>query len=275
MKWRCLAVVAVGCLLGAALSVPARAQDTDNKGKEEFYGTITRDIFTAAELADFGKKHKAPEAYLAAAGLLLKVHAYTDGKPLPTLEPAGEPEVPKKAKAEEPKKGKRVKPRAEKGSAAKGAPAKAEASQEPTFQKQAEDLFKAARGLKVMKSRELEEMIRAVKARTYTLTKEYKEYKAFAGRSIEGGPKQISRKVQVGGSHSYMIRFQANEPAAVALKSDVPVRIRVGVPGKPLLLDTIVTTSRFTWTPEGNLSSNVKVEVQSKDKAAQYTFFAN
>ena len=79
-RWLAVAVM-VGGLAGlAGLEGPALAQGKGKKGGEDAKADAIKDLLTAAEVAEFGRKHKAPEALIAAAGLLLRVDALTGGK---------------------------------------------------------------------------------------------------------------------------------------------------------------------------------------------------
>src|SRR5436305_14071895 len=84
-KWRRLAAVGIVGLLAVALSdLVAVGQPRARKEEGHYAGLISKDVITAMELAESGRQDKAPEALLAAAGLLLKAHAYTGGS-LPPL----------------------------------------------------------------------------------------------------------------------------------------------------------------------------------------------
>ncbi len=134
------AAVLAGSLLvsGQAFPEPAKAKQARGKqpSDQEVNAQIVRDLLLAAELTEVGRRDRAPEALLTAAGLLLKVQAQTGGK-LKTL-------VPKKVEDE------------------KGNVIELPAGAARSFEKQAEDLFDEVEGQGLPGTKEL---IKAIKDR--------------------------------------------------------------------------------------------------------------
>src|SRR5690242_12231851 len=79
-RWPAVAVL-IGSLGALSLADAVQAQGKKPKrSAEEAWADDVKLLAAADEVAEFGRKSKAPEALVAAAGMLLKVNALTGGK---------------------------------------------------------------------------------------------------------------------------------------------------------------------------------------------------
>jgi hypothetical protein len=238
-KWRWLLMVAA-LLLGAAVLTPVSAEDKPAKEEAvDVHAKTLQYLATSSEMAEFGRKNKAPEALVAAASMLMKVQAQTDGK-MPTIKDVPEDE-----------KGNKIKD------------AKAEESK--SFEAQAKELFVEALGMGTdLKVPGINGLVNAAEKRKYT---------AWGARDLAGGPRRLDRWVQAGALHSYWFDFHANRPAGVVCHSDAPVRLVIHRPGVGELFSTIGNNSYYNWSPAGAGTVRIQVRVHALARGVHYTLY--
>jgi hypothetical protein len=243
-KSRWLMAVVIGGSVMVSLASRTRADDKDKPpSDEELRAQMVKCLATAAEVEQFGRKHKAPEALVSAGGILLKVDALTRGK-MEKLE--GDVEDDKGNKLDVP------------------------AEEEKSLKEQANKLFSEAREMGAsmdLRPGTVEALIKAARVRNYSADEEFK------GRGAIGGPKRITRKIQAGGHQVHSVRFRANEVASIAFQSNYPVRLRIVSPGQGDLSNNIVQTNFYNWVPRQPIT--IRISVQNLGHNAQYTITTN
>jgi hypothetical protein len=236
------AVLMAGCLSATPLQESARA---DEEGTKKTKARIQAEkaqlaiklLGTAPEVAEFGRKEKAPEALIAAAGMLLKAWSL-----------AGEPK--EYDGTVEDKDGKKVDVPAEKAK---------------TLKDQAKAIFEEARDLAKTNAEAtaINVLIKATEAR----------HKEEAREAIT--PLQVTRKVGAGGDHQYTVKFETHSPASVAFHSTHPVRFEILEPGPGKILELVGTSGHYTWSPKGEgATKNVIILVFGTNKMTEYTVYA-
>jgi hypothetical protein len=238
--WRWVALVLTVGFAGVALHGPAFAQDKKEgiKDKEERERLeALRLIDAAAETAALGREGKAPEALVAAGGMLLR------SKWL-----AGNPEQ-LKGDVED-KDGTKVKEPAE---------------EVKTLDKQADELFDAALEMAqdTAQANALKAVIDATKKR-YAKT-----------RAAVGGLKQAVRTIGAGRQHTHTVQMFSGMPAAVAFQSNHSVRFEVFEPGIGKVFDLVGTNGRYSWTPRGRGTKPIKIMIHGLGSGATYRLVAN
>ncbi len=241
VRWL-VAILLVG-LLAAGLTRPALGDDKEKdagkakeESEEEANARAMKEIITAAEMADFGGKHNAPEALIAAGSLLRKV-AFERGKDF--LQPLDTPVVDDK-----------------------GNKVDVSAVKEKSLEDQARELFNQANAMAVEQKLNLTRLIKAARER------EYKK-----GRAAFGGPRRVTHRVLRGRWNYYNLSFVPNQTAAVALRSNYPVRLVVWQQGVGVLSNNVVTAGNYTWVPRGKAAVPVQVRVIATDGPSTYTLF--
>lgn len=216
--------LAMVALLGATafLVPPSSADDPKptNQARQEAQANDVELLAQAYKLAEFADKHKAPEAYVTAGALVLKLNAQTKGK-LGKLEV--KPEVQDEA-----------------GKLVKGAEAKTEEAE--GLQDVAEGFLdqasKLAKDLKM--SPEVEALIKAAKSRRYTDDLEK--------RGAIGGPKLVVRVLPPKQTHVYEILFDTYSIGALGFQASAPTRCKMQH-GSSVHFNQLVTVGQYTWKP--------------------------
>ncbi len=217
--------------VGAMLLAPA-AVDAQKKGKkdadespEQRNADFISDLMTAHKLAESGRKEKAPERLITAAGMLrqlskVKVGAITD-------EPVVEDE---------------------KGKAIEGA--KAEVAKEPSLADEANELFDEAQAMGLQLKVNLDGLIKLAKWRP--LPPGY--------RDVVGGPRSICRKIRPRQTQVLNFHFVCGRPAAIGFRASFPMRIQVVRDDiGHIWIDALTTGGVHNGVPGGNPSQRCRV----------------
>jgi hypothetical protein len=235
-------------LAGATLAalVPTPSGDAKAATPDEIRAGYVEDIASAHELADFAAKYKSPEAYVAAAGLLLKVDAQTKGK-------MGTP--PKEVTVI----GADMK---EKKEEVKGANLKA----------QAKLWFEDARGLATdaKLSKEVESLIKAAEKRDYQDPAD----KGVADRGKAGGPANVGRTIPPNQTHVYHWKFQGGELAAIGMSAGGPLGIKVVGPNGGDLFGLVGGRAIYRWAPKKTDEFVIRIHNGSKQPVT-YNLISN
>jgi hypothetical protein len=229
-----LAIAAMAALIGPS-SVAEEAKKEDPK-KEENPEKEKRDqqaeigtlLTTSAQMAEFGRKFKSPEALVAAAELLLRVDVLRNGEKLPEI-------------TEKPTDGDKDKP--------KELEVKAEKTK--SFKDEAEDLFDEASTLAGSAPKgTVEALIKTAKAR---------KYKGDGERGTLNGPRTITRALQPGEVHHYDFEYVRQLPAYFAWRNSgqAPIHTTM-VTGDFVRVDSFNNCGQISFVP--GFSRNYKVE---------------
>jgi len=213
MRKLMLSVLAAGLF---ALAAPAVRAEDQPKDKGEGKASAAELLAAAAQLADFGEKHKSHEALIAAGALVKRAMTVSgDVKPLDV-----EPKVLD-----------------EKG---KPTDAKAGEGQTESLLDIADGYFAAARTMgKDSKMPGVEALIIAARARKYE----------DGSRSPVGGTKIITRTLQPKQQHEFAINFLAGIPGNISFSSDNAARCEMKA-NNYTLFNAVVRTGSYTWTPK-------------------------
>jgi hypothetical protein len=236
---RWLAVLTVAVLAGL---MPPRAADGQQPPPDAEKSGLD-ELMAAYKLADFGRDHKAPEALIAAAGVLRKVHAATNGQMgQVAVKPVDDKDKPVAVEQEKLK----------------------------SLADEANDLFDEASALGIqLKLPAVEALIKAARKREYELPGE---------RGRAGGPSRVCRRIAPGGVHCYHIPYVAGTPAAIGIQSSNPVRARMVGPAGNVLFNQVVRVGNYTWIPpagKGRVRTfTMRVENHGRSPA-QYVLFTN
>lgn len=210
---------------------PLGAGDSKPLTADEIRAEYVDDITTAHELAAFADKFKSPEAYIAAASLLLKVEAQSKGK-------MGE--LPKEVTvigADGKEKTERV-----------GAAVKLSA--------QAMEWFDSARGVADASiAKEVEVLIKAAMKREYVdpADKDIKE------RGKAGGPANMRRTIKPNDTQVIKWTFKANQWAAVGMTSGSPLGIKIVGPNGGEMFSLRGARAVYRWMPKNDMTVNIRI----------------
>src|SRR5262245_58459260 len=175
-----------------ALPLPAADPIPAAESRQEAHAGDVELLTEAYRLAEFAEKHKSPEAYIAAGGLVLKLKALTRGG-------LGELNV----KPEVLDENEKLVPGA-----------RAEAQKPESLDELAQEFFDAASGLgaELRLSNQVEALVKAAKAREY----------APGTRGAIGGPKWFVRPLGARQTHVYRIPFDTYTVGAIGFQSNFP-----------------------------------------------------
>jgi hypothetical protein len=233
-----------GCFL--ALSAPTQAQKEKKfeMPKEEIQRERIQKLASAFEMAEQGRRLKAPEYLITAAGMLRQLSAIKDLDVMKTHE---------------------VKPEI-KGEGDANSNKEVKAS---SLLEQADELFKDASDLGALQGVNVDKLIR--QARNRDLIEE---------RAVVGGPKQISRLIGPGQYHVYHFHFFDHASTNWVFKSTALLHVsvvRADIDNAYFLDNTKFATRH--WTPGFQPNSKVHqvpfvIRVQSYQKhPVQYQMF--
>lgn len=176
------------CLIGIAPVIADAQKPATSIEEQQFEATdqVIRDFALASQLIEVGRKNKAPEALVTAAGLFRKLAKVE----MATVE--DEPVIEND-------------PQNAKNSAA----AKDEAAD---FGQLAGDLFSEAIFMGKKDNLNLASLVDQAKARA--------EYRAPVG-----GPRKVQRAITPGQTHSYTFKIVKREPVSLAFRSNAPCKV--------------------------------------------------
>jgi hypothetical protein len=187
---------------------------------------VVAEIAFAGELTALGrgevqKGFQSPEALVLAGGVLLRADASLAGK-MDELD---------------------VKP-----TDAKGKPVEGDTKASPKLTQVASDLFEEARG-----------MVAGDAARAKGLETLIKQAQTFEARGTLRGPKNITRTLNGGQTHTYNFTFAGRQQAAVAMTSSGPARIHFDLShtGGASVFNLKGMNANYSWMP-GNDKDGVK-----------------
>lgn len=235
MRTRCWLIATALMAAMMVTAVDAGEDDDDVPVKKDEKADDVKLLATAAEIEEFGRMNKSPEALIAAAGILLRVNAITKGKFSDLDEDCVD------------EKGKKV----------------VDKEESITLEKKAKGLLDSAAAMAAGQKVNVKPLIDAVANRKYDAT-----------RAVVGGPKRISRKIDASGKHHYTIHFVKNAPASIALQSNSPVRFMVRDSQLGTLVNAVAQHGNYSWVPKGK-GGTVKISVIGGKKIANYTLYAN
>jgi len=221
---------------------PVAAQGTKEPTKEELAQAADRadvvaQLATAANLAAFGrgelgdetglKAAKSPEALVAAGGILLRINAATGGEMKAiTTKPTND----------------------------KGETLKVELAKNTPLADEAKGLFDAARA-----------MVASDKAKTTALEGLIKQAEEVTKRGACGGPRTLCCTANGGETHTYVVPFIGGCPAAVAMTSNGPGKIRLEIlsPNGDTMFDGKGGWANYNWKTSGNanVTRNITIKV--------------
>lgn len=226
-------------LAGRSVSVGADEKPDPKKVEQaELRAESVADLVAAHELAAFAEKHKVPEAYIAAASLLLKVKALSNVDKFDQL-------------------------KAEKVTDDKGGVITAAPQESKTLSAQAEAWFQdaeiAATNSKTNLSKETKALITAAKARTYKDVE----------RGVAGGPKMLTQMLAPKQTQVYHVPFVGGLPASVGLQSSGQSKLRFEIlgPNGGQLFNLSCTSANYNWTPKGGPAQVYMLRVYNSGKA--------
>lgn len=228
-KTRMAFALAAGFLL--ATVAPLAAQEAKPPTADELRAAYVDEIGNAYELAEFAAKYKSPEAFIAAAGLLLKIEAQTKGK-------LGD--APKEVEIV--------------GADGKSTVEKVEAAK---LSDQAKAWFDDARGLAVdskLKS-EVAALIAAAEKRDYTnaADPDVKE------RGKTGGPANIRRTIKPNDTQVFKWTFKADEWAAIGMTSGSSLGITIVGPQGARMFSLHGARANYRWMPKEKMEVIIRV----------------
>jgi hypothetical protein len=217
--WLGLAVLAATMTM---LAPPSAADDpkSPTEARQEAQANGVELLAEAYRLAEFARTQKAPEAYVTAGSLLLKLHADTKGQ-------IGELDVKPEVLDENDK------PIAD---------AKVETQKPQRFDALANDFFDSASalGVELKVSKEVEALIKAARSRRYTPDVET--------RGAVGGPKLIVRRLPPKQSHVYDIPFDTHSVGSIGFEASAPTRCKMAF-GAYVHFNQVVRVGQYTWRP--------------------------
>lgn len=186
-------LLAITGLCLTVLTAPSRAQDEKKvvPTKEEVRLERMQKLMQAYDLAEQGRKKKAPEYLITAAGILLHLSPIKDLQEMKPQE--AKPIGDQKAGSD-----KEVK--------------------SPTLLEQSESLFKDALDMGKFQGAKVDTLIKLVKERETSDKEEY---------GVIGGPRQISRTLANGQIYAFHIKLDAKSPTNWAYRSTVPLIVSV------------------------------------------------
>jgi hypothetical protein len=249
-------LVAAGCLLTATTSTAADPKDkpvskekmTPEDAADKRADDVN-DIMTAYQLADFGKKHRSPEALITAAGFFRKAALLQKDRLLKEIEErpevSDEKDLPK-------------------GDAPRGD------ARAPDFEEEAGKLFDEASTIALELKLNVEPLIKAARAR---------EYKSEATRAVIGGPRTITRHIRGGQTHVFKFNFEPQMPCAIGFRATMPLKATV-VRGDNdnVWAAAISTGGMHRGVPGASRSGKVPVTIRFTNigsQPVQYTLFVN
>ena len=176
----------------------------------------------AYRLAEFAEKHQAPEAYVTAGSLVLKLKARTKGQ---MARPTDQPQVADAAGKEIPN-------------------ARPEANPPESLDDIADGFFTAASalGVKLKTSAEVEALVKAARARAYAPAD-------VETRGPVGGPRVYSYVLAPKATHTYHVPFDVYNLAAVGVQASGPVRCKMWQ-GPFQHYDQLVRVGKYVWKPQ-------------------------
>ncbi len=247
-RWVALAVVgaAAALLLHTSAAQEAKPPATDEASKKAARAGDVELLSGAWRLADFGKEHKSPEAYLAAADLVLRLKAVTNGD-------LGELNVTPEVQDE-------------KGNPVKGA--KVETAKAGSLDDMAKEFFEAASGLglELGMSKEVETLVKAAKARSYL---------EAGKRGARGGPKTRACTIAAHATHAFHIAFDPHSVAAIGFRATAPLRVEMRTSGS-LHFDQRTSVGNYSWVPPGKKGQTAAFVVRNPHgHSVQYQLFTN
>ncbi len=202
---------------------PLGADDPNPETDDELRAGYVEVIVAAHDLAAFAAKHKAPEAYITAAGLLLKVEAQTHGK-------MGE--LPKDVSVLD----------------ANDKETKEELKGGAKLSEQAKAWFDDARALAAATrtTKEVEALIKLAEKRQY-LDPEDQDTKT---RGKAGGPANLTRKISAGDTQVFRWKFKGNQVAAVGMTSGSKLGIKIVGPNGGTLFTLAGQRAVYRFQPK-------------------------
>jgi len=215
----------------ALLIAPLGAGDPKPLTADEMRAEYVDDIATAHELAAFADKFKSPEAYIAAASLLLKVEAQSKGK-------MGE--LPKEVTV--------VGADGKEKTESVGAAVK--------LSKLANEWFDSARGVADPSlAKEVEALIKAAMKREYLDP----EDKDIVERGKAGGPANMRRTIQPNDTQVIKWKFKANQWAAVGMTSGSALGIKIVGPNGGEMFSLRGARAVYRWMPRNDMTVNIRI----------------
>lgn len=240
-KLHCLGLVLVPAVcLTLVLTSSAQNPKGEEDVKDDPAANAVQQVTTAYQLVEFGRKNKAPEALITAAGMLRQV---PEPKPLKAeVETERDPSAPKDT-GEAPEK---IKP----------------------LEDQAEDLFTEALVMASKDTRDaVEKLIKAVKARP--------EPKPEPGtKGALGGPKVINRVLAAKATDNWKITFVGGQPAVVGFRASLVCRISWHGPAGGMIGKDDCMVGRAGWMPVKTATHTLRVHNLSP-RPVSYSLFTN
>jgi len=228
-KWMVLAatcaVVSLLVSLSSAENDKARPASGEEAAKPDANARSVEELAAAYRLAEIGDKYESPEALVAAGALLLRLQASLKTGKLGELDL--KPEV--LDEKEKPIEG-----------------AKVESPKPESLEKVAKKYFDQAStlALKLGVSKEVEDEIKAVKARTPP------------SRGAINGPRQKSGVLHPGQSHSFSFTFLGY--SALGFQATAPVRVQLNT-GGVTHFNQLTGVGQYSWMPRGKQGAHVLI----------------
>lgn len=242
-----LELVAVLGLVGSAALLSAQAPQSAAEAKQEAQAKDVELLADAYRLAEFAETHKAPEAYVAAGSMILKLRALTKGE-IGQLD--AKPEV-----LDENEK------------LVKGA--KVETQKPETLDDIAQGFFGSASALalELTISKEVETLIRAAKARNYDR----------GARGAVGGPKWFACPLGPKQTHVYNIPFDTYSIGSIGFQASATTRCKMQI-GSYVHFNQVVRVGQYTWKPKedrGPVKNYVITVHNPHNSPVTYKLFTN
>jgi hypothetical protein len=231
MRWLLVVLVAGSLAVLAPLTADAqkgKGDKKDEKSADEARSDIVSDMMTAYRLVESGRKEKAPEMLITAAGMLRALAKVPLG------------DITEEVTVEN-----------DKGEKTTG-PAKSDAKA-PDLTEEANALFDEAETMGLNLKLQLGGLIKLAKERP--VPPRY--------RAVDGGPRTISRKIGRGQTQVFNFHFHCATHCAIGFRSSFPMRIQaVRDDIGQIWIDALTDGGMHRGVPGGNPGQKCRVTIR-------------